>query len=130
MSRLRQVIRSRLEKGGSLVTFWRANTHISRRDLLIWYPPSRRMKNRDKRSAETSDTAAAGYKPRRARSRACSLISVAKIWTALVVTGPVAILRAFSQRNSSRQIAMEYASSPVEQPGIQIRIGFSSSLRD
>jgi hypothetical protein len=44
-----------------------------------------------------------------------SLMSVAKIW--------IAVLDASSPSASSSEIATEYASSPVEHPAIQIRIG-------
>ncbi len=36
MSRFRQLSRSRFEKGGSRVTFWRPKLHMSRITLFTW----------------------------------------------------------------------------------------------
>ena len=69
------------EKGGSLITFWRAKTTRSRKFLLTRYPPSSSTKKRRKRSGETSSETAFAYKPARAFSRRASLRSVAKIWS-------------------------------------------------
>src|ERR1700733_4141193 len=125
MKRLRQLTRSIFEKGGSLTRFCLAKIHISRIDLLIWNPPSSRTKNRFNRSAEISETDAFGYRPVRARSRTVSLMSVANIWMDVAACE---IFRLCAHMYSRSVIAMEYTSSPVEQPATQTRMG-SSRLR-
>jgi hypothetical protein len=57
-----------------------------------------------------------GYKAWRAWSTACSETSVAKTCASTGRLGSIA---------STRQIAREYASSPVAQPGTQMRTGWS-----
>ena len=58
--------------------------------------------------------------PAPALAMATSLISVPKIWIGLCI-------RALS-KNSTKPIASEYTSSPVEQPGTQMRTGASADL--
>ncbi len=60
------------------------------------------------------------YTPARAFWIAVWLTSVANIW--------IATWSFFSSRYSSKAIRIEYTSSPVEQPGTQMRIGASGGL--
>src|SRR6266567_5094802 len=118
ISKFRQTIMSSFEKGGSAVTSCLAKTHILRIALFIWYDPFTLAKKRFRRSGDKEGDAM--YTPCRAFSSTVSLTSVAKIW----ICGWT---RAWS-RYSSRQIASEYTSSPVEQPGTHILIGSSADL--
>ena len=82
----------------------------------LFYPvriPSDFTKKRSSRSSDTSDTMLSGYSPNRARSMAAGSRSVPNIWILWCTFS-------FSMY-STRSMAIEMASSPVEQPGTQIR---------
>ena len=117
--------RSSRENGGSVAILWAANTVKSRSDLLTWYWPSTLTKNRRRRSGETSSAMLSGYRPARALVIDATFASVANNWIATSSPPPFAV-----SRNSVSAIRIEYASSPVAHPGVQIRWGCGAVLHE
>ena len=105
------------EKGGSAVRSWRVKTHASRTRRAMRHPFAVRSKKRSSRRVETCSAISGENSAARARRMAPSLMSVPNTWI------PALLPRA--SRNSSTAIASENASSPVEQPGTQMRMGAS-----
>jgi hypothetical protein len=79
------------------------DAHFANR-LVDLIPALVAYKNRFKRSVGISATEASEYRPVRARSRAVSLMSVAKIWMAVAACE---ILRLWAHRYSSSVMAIE-----------------------
>ena len=113
---LRQVNISSFVKGGSLIISCGANTISSLMDVFTRYPDFSILKNVLIRSGEISFVILDGKIPFLAFSMATKSKSVAKIWSLIFFCFLI-----FS-RASSKTIAREYASSPVEQAETQTRM--------
>ena len=114
MSRLRQLIRSSRENGGSASRSWGAKRTAWRNSLRTCQVPPACWKKRRSRSGLTSLTTFSAYRPSRANASASWSMSVPNTW----MLGGSSRTEARSHSN----IASEYASSPVAQPGTQTRI--------
>ena len=100
---------------------WVANTIIRRISLEMWYCSPCLRKNLASRSGVTSSMMFSEKTPLPACSMARLSTSVAKIFTSRWTC--------ISSMTSRKRMAMEYASSPVEQPADQTRMGSSSLAR-